>query len=80
MDEVGPELGLQRGGDDDLVEETGFVFTLRVLYLSRLITDFEVHAKSGYSQVIFLIGVVLGSIVELIFVRIDARLTEAGQP
>jgi len=59
---------------------TGFAFTLSILYLSRLIADYEVHARGGYSQVVFLAGVIVGLVGGLIFVRIDARLAEAGQP
>ncbi len=59
---------------------TGLAFNVSILYLSRLIADYEVHAKSGYSQVVFLIGVMLGLMAALIFTRIDARLANIGQP
>ena len=49
---------------------------LSIVILSRLIADYEVYAKSGFSQVVFLVGFVLGLIVEFILIRIDSRLSE----
>lgn len=55
---------------------TVLAFTLSILYLSRMIADYETHAKSGYSQVTFLLGVLIGLITALVLNKIDARFTE----
>ena len=55
---------------------TVLAFTLSIFYLSRMIADYETHAKSGYSQVTFLLGVLIGLITALVLNKIDARFTE----
>lgn len=55
---------------------TGFAFTLSIVHLSRLIADYEVHAKSGYSQVIFLLGVIIGLIAAMVLNKVDARFAD----
>jgi hypothetical protein len=41
-----------------------------------MIADYETHAKSGYSQVTFLLGVLIGLITALVLNKVDPRFTE----
>lgn len=55
---------------------TVLAFTFSILYLSRLMADYEAHAKSGYSQVTFLLGVLIGLITAMVLNKIDARFAD----
>ena len=55
---------------------TVLAFTFSILYLSRLMADHEAHAKSGYSQVTFLLGVLIGLITAMVLNKIDARFAD----
>lgn len=49
-------------------------FLLAVLAISWLVNIWEEGAKPGYAQVVFIVGVLLGMVIELIMIRIDKRI------
>lgn len=49
-------------------------FLILILAFSYLINIWEEGAKTGFSQVVFLVGVVLGMVGELIITRIEKRI------
>ena len=55
------------------------LFTLLIiLAFSFLINIWETSAKSGFAQVVFLLGVVAGMVAELAIVKIETRVSAAG--
>jgi len=51
-------------------------FLLVILAFSFLINIWEESAKAGFAQVVFISGVGVGMVVELVIIRIDSRIPE----
>ncbi|KUG15529.1 hypothetical protein ASZ90_014809 [hydrocarbon metagenome] len=49
-------------------------FLLAILAISWLVNTWEQNAKPGFAQVVFIVGVLLGMVIELIIIRIDKQL------